>query len=98
MLATLASFSFLPPQVPAFQQAVNAQSRVNDSKAEWFSPSLSVPRTYLLMGHMAFLCGVVVLLGLSLLIQNLCKELPGAGMAPGGPLGSSGIVTNEIHI
>lgn len=50
------------------------------------------------MGHMAFLCGVVVLLGLSLLIQNLCKELPGAGMAPGGPLGSSGIVTNEIHI
>lgn len=49
------------------------------------------------MGHMAFLCGVVVLLGLPLLFQDLCKDLQGAGMAPGGSLGSSGIVTNEVH-
>lgn len=61
-------------------------------------PSLhSAHKTYLLMGNMAFLGGIVVLLGLPLLFQNLCKDLQGAGMAPGGSLGSSGIVTNEVH-
>lgn len=49
------------------------------------------------MGHVAFLCGVVVFLGLPLLLQSLCEDLQGAGMAPGGSLGSSGVVTNEIH-
>lgn len=49
------------------------------------------------MGHMAFLCGVVVFLGLPLLLQSLCEDLQGAGMAPRGSLGSSGVVTNEIH-
>lgn len=49
------------------------------------------------MGHMAFLCGVVVFLGLPLLLQNLRQDLQGAGMAPRGSLGSSGVVTNEIH-
>lgn len=49
------------------------------------------------MGHMALLCGVVVLLGLPLLFQNLCQDLQRAGMPPGGPLGSAGIVANEVH-
>lgn len=44
--------------------------------------------TYSLMGHMAFLRGVVALLGLALLFLNLCKDLQGAGVAPGGSLGS----------
>lgn len=51
----------------------------------------------LLMGHMAFLCGVVVFLGLPLLLQNLRQDLQGTGMAPRGSLGSSGVVTDEIH-
>lgn len=50
------------------------------------------------MGYVALLRGVVVLLGLPLLLQHLCQDLQGAGMPPGGPLGSAGIVANEVHI
>lgn len=49
------------------------------------------------MRHVALLCGVVVLLGLSLLLQHLGQDLQRAGMPPGGPLGSAGIVANEVH-
>lgn len=49
------------------------------------------------MGHVTLLRGVVVLLGLPLLLQHLCQDLQRARMPPGGPLGSAGIVHNEVH-
>lgn len=49
------------------------------------------------MGHMTLLRGIVVLLGLPLLLQHLCQDLQRARMPPGGPLGSAGIVGNEVH-
>lgn len=49
------------------------------------------------MGHMALLCGIVVLLGLLFLLKHLCQDLQRTGMPPRGPLGIAGIVANEVH-
>lgn len=77
--------------------------RVDDSRADVGSHLPQVPLTLgvrqwdLLVGHVALLCGIVVLLGLLLLLQHLCQDLQRAGVPPGGPLGSAGIVANEVH-
>lgn len=53
--------------------------------------------TYVLLGDMAFLLGVVLLLLPVLLLQQLSQCLQGLGTPQRGPLSIAGIVLNEVN-